>query len=562
MATTFKTFLNNDVTTTKTLLHEAIPITGTIVSGTYGAGSTQTDAQRSNHAELNIKNFSHGMFQSVYDYPFLSSSANHIFDISVGLSPNSNMSGSTKAFATTADGNTAIGSGFGTITVAGGGLSKTLDVNGQFTSAVTVTNGSIDDGSSIITLVTPLGTTITTTANDGTTTSDAVASEDTLAATFDSLANDTTLAAEVASSLNDHAEILAISAGAVVTIQFLSRAVDAHNNRFIGPVTQQEKKVSMYNQMAQVLMGHDKNGAIQRFDSDGEIGNSTDKMDEVIFLNFSRLLVKDEIKKGSFQLDLGTIPIFKTGRGLQGNTGNSNTHHMLTIRDTNAQNDFRINSPAGEYGILSASHTARVNGQGLNFGDGVTPTQHTKASNVGLIFYQAGVIVLTASIFNSVHDKSIDAVGLNGRVGGGGLLDQAVSMSIGGGPTGDTAGNFTVGTVSASVNQMLTGSKIENFANNFRRRVHNISFNNTTELNSTVYFCRANHNEFNYSANPTYLSDSEIRVKDVPTDMPIAYVTSVGLYSPDNELMAVAKLSEPLRKDPTNELTLRVRLDY
>ena len=90
----------------------------------------------------------------------------------------------------------------------------------------------------------------------------------------------------------------------------------------------------------------------------------------------------------------------------------------------------------------------------------------------------------------------------------------------------------------------------------------NISFNNTTELNSTVYFCRANHNEFNYSANPTYLNESEIRIKDVPSDMPISYVTSVGLYSPDNELMAVAKLSEPLRKDPTNELTLRVRLDY
>ena len=35
MATTFKTLLNSDVTTTRTLLHEAIPITGTIASGTY-----------------------------------------------------------------------------------------------------------------------------------------------------------------------------------------------------------------------------------------------------------------------------------------------------------------------------------------------------------------------------------------------------------------------------------------------------------------------------------------------------------------------------------------------
>jgi hypothetical protein len=34
------------------------------------------------------------------------------------------------------------------------------------------------------------------------------------------------------------------------------------------------------------------------------------------------------------------------------------------------------------------------------------------------------------------------------------------------------------------------------------------------------------------------------------------------LYSADNELLAVAKLSEPLKKTVDNELTVRVRLDY
>ena len=110
---------------------------------------------------------------------------------------------------------------------------------------------------------------------------------------------------------------------------------------------------------------------------------------------------------------------------------------------------------------------------------------------------------------------------------------------------------------------ILTGSTIDVFADAFRRRISNISFNNTTELNSTVYFCRANHNEFNYSSNPTFLTGSKIRVKgEDPTAPPRTYVTTVGMYSADNELLAVAKLSEPLRKDPTNELTLRVRLDY
>jgi len=89
-----------------------------------------------------------------------------------------------------------------------------------------------------------------------------------------------------------------------------------------------------------------------------------------------------------------------------------------------------------------------------------------------------------------------------------------------------------------------------------------VSFNNTTELNSTIYFCRASHNDFNYSSNPTYLSASKMVVKNNSTDSPVSYTTAVGLYSADNELLAVAKLSEPLKKDPSSEFTLRVRLDY
>ena len=81
MATTFKNFLSNDLANTRTLLHEAIPITGSIVSGTYADG--------------NIKTYGHGMFKSVYDYPYLSSSANHIFDITAGYANASALSGAS-----------------------------------------------------------------------------------------------------------------------------------------------------------------------------------------------------------------------------------------------------------------------------------------------------------------------------------------------------------------------------------------------------------------------------------------------------------------------------------
>ena len=54
MASSFKTIDPKDIVSTRNLLHEAIPITGTIISGTYGSPSVAT----------NIKNYTHGMFQS------------------------------------------------------------------------------------------------------------------------------------------------------------------------------------------------------------------------------------------------------------------------------------------------------------------------------------------------------------------------------------------------------------------------------------------------------------------------------------------------------------------
>ncbi len=340
MATIYKPFLNDDVTSTRTLLHESIPVTGTIVSGTYGAFGS----------ESNIKNYSHGMFQSVYDYPYLSSSSNHIFDITCGYSNNSALSASTNS---------------------------------------------------------------------------------------------------------DHT-----------------------------------KKVAIYNQMAQVLAGHDESGSIRRFDADGDLSSGT-KHDDVFFLNFSRLLSKDEIKKGTFSLS------FMTGAYA------APAPKLVTIADTGADTAYKTNSPAGEYGLLKRGHT-----------------------NVGLLYYQAGVAVLTASVLEGV------------------------------------ATGFKFNATGDGVSGSLTGSTIQSNADNLRHHLYNLTFNNTTELNSTIYFCRVNHNEYNYSANPTYTSGSRVRVKNNTIDNPVSYITTVGLYSADNELLATAKLSEPLKKDPTNEMILRVRLDY
>jgi hypothetical protein len=89
------------------------------------------------------------------------------------------------------------------------------------------------------------------------------------------------------------------------------------------------------------------------------------------------------------------------------------------------------------------------------------------------------------------------------------------------------------------------------------------TLNSEETLTSNLLFIRARNSEFNYSENPSYISGSsgELTHEEF-IDNPQSYITSVGLYNDNNELVAVAKLSRPLLKDSTKELLLRVKLDF
>ena len=278
------------------------------------------------------------------------------------------------------------------------------------------------------------------------------------------------------------------------------------------------KKINIYNTFAQILNGVDVTGNVKPFEFPGG-----DPIYEAYFLTFSRLLVKDEIKKGSFSLTFATSSLFRNAEFW---------YELKQYTDNNAQNSFYTDSPAGEYAVVTASHIAGADAGAR--GDSATSGENTVGS--GLLYYQAGVLVLSAS-----HS-----------------MIRVMSSS------NDIVGPFTNGTTTnpGTMLMFLTGASISSSCNSFRHRIQEVSFNNTTELNSTIHFCRASHNDFNYSGNPTYLSESRIRVKNSSLDQPVSYITSVGLYSADNELLAVAKLSEPIKKSPDTELTMRVRLDY
>lgn len=93
-----------------------------------------------------------------------------------------------------------------------------------------------------------------------------------------------------------------------------------------------------------------------------------------------------------------------------------------------------------------------------------------------------------------------------------------------------------------------------------------MTFRNETFINSTFIFCRAAPSQLNYSTNPTFTDTTgkivTIDADDTQGSSVFSFVTTIGLYNAENELLAVAKTSRPIEKNPSTDLSIRIRLDY
>lgn len=87
--------------------------------------------------------------------------------------------------------------------------------------------------------------------------------------------------------------------------------------------------------------------------------------------------------------------------------------------------------------------------------------------------------------------------------------------------------------------------------------------NSEETISSNYVFIRARNQEFNYSENPSFISGSTgVVAFDSFVTSPKTYITTVGLYNDNNDLLAIGKLSRPLQKDFVKELLIRMKLDF
>ena len=307
------------------------------------------------------------------------------------------------------------------------------------------------------------------------------------------------------------------------------------------------EKINIYRQYAKLLLGDADSVFASPFGSTSD----SDKMGEAMFLNFKRLFVRDGIRRETFAMKFYQTGVMNERGGLSGEA-NGNQFTNLNRTSTSGSTIF---SDVG-------SNATLVNNQlGSKFGT-IVDSNNTNRK-VGLLFYKQGIAVfnLAKIISGSQH--------VSGTIAG---------MRAGVGPAGIPAGKVGIGTVQEGgadakfIPDLMISGSIDDIVDHLascRFDTGNVvvgTFQNETVINSTLFFCRAGPDEFNFSSNPTYL-DAEGRMRVIETGQettqkPFAFVTTIALHNSKDEVMAVAKLSRPVEKNEEKDITFRVRLDF
>lgn len=303
-------------------------------------------------------------------------------------------------------------------------------------------------------------------------------------------------------------------------VSLCSPTIDS-NGKYIFPQTSlmMREKMDIYRLMASQLLG-DENAVFT-----AQSGSNEFAIREAVFFAFKRLFARDQIKRETFALRIQpTASLITVLNSTQTNIANPGVgSFIMTDINSNSNKAFTFGGQVST--VVDSSNVGRP---------------------VGVLFLDRGVFVMDVS-------RSLDQ-------------DRWISGSISAvTTTGRT--NF-----SSSLRHLMASASLDDFLDHVcltrftGSDQTSITFQNITNINSTLYFCRAGADEFNYSSNPTYLdSNNRIVVIDEgqeETQQSFTFVTSVGLYDANDNLLAVAKLSRPVYKDASRDVTLKCRIDF
>jgi hypothetical protein len=257
--------------------------------------------------------------------------------------------------------------------------------------------------------------------------------------------------------------------------------------------------------------------------------------DDIYVINLNRWNFRDKVDAGNWQLSLKSVYVASNGELLPspefpipGQTvlpyAVNLIDESINLHGTEYESPmYDVVSKGGQvYGVYSGSIETGINKSAEN-------------SPFGLFFPENGIIILNGELLKNPTSGNIK-------------IDTRRVPA-------DSSGAFKY-----SSNADMLYQSIKYAMQSGRPFIAN-----TVETKMPTYcFIRINNDEFNYSTNPTlYAKPDSFLLKDKFREVPypFTYVTTIGLYNDEDDLLAVAKLSRPVLKTPSTELVVKVKLD-
>lgn len=300
------------------------------------------------------------------------------------------------------------------------------------------------------------------------------------------------------------------------------------------------EKVDIYRNFSQQLLGD----ASSVFHVPVDATTTGSQINEAMFLCFKRLFTRDRLKRETFALK------FYQSASKAGGASSAGSDPM----STNIGPNLGLTS---ESGSVIFTDVGSATNKMITFGGevGTIVDSANTSRTVGLMFYDRGVAVMDLNQILSASQHvsgTIDA------------MSEAGTTVIGRAGDGNLSAKFIPDfMVSASIDDIVDHLAATRFSSGSQTAM---TFQNVTNINSTLIFARMDADDFNYSSNPTYVDDdNRIQVIDPGQEQDqrsFTFITTIGLYDANDNLLAVGKVSRPLEKNNEKSLTLRLRLDF
>lgn len=246
----------------------------------------------------------------------------------------------------------------------------------------------------------------------------------------------------------------------------------------------------------------------QFFTFDSASGENLLDSSDIYVINVSRARYKETMDAGNWQITL------------------SGSNGVSTFIDDSGK---KFSDTVGKAGRVFYVASGSLN-LGQDADATISSNYSSNGQGFGLFYPDRGIIVLNPAAVHNTIGTSKDS----GSVGGKSVY---------------------AGITYEGKNQFLLYNAINGGADFEARRTENVS--------TSHYFVRATNREFNFSNNPTFVtgSDGSFAESSFERD-PKTFITTVGLYNDANELLAVAKTSQPIAKSYDKEVLIAVKLDF